>query len=214
MERLYGLLRLWKENGNWIRSAAVIMIIIAAVLFYGLKGNNQSITIENGEGQQETSESAESEDADAGVIYIDIGGAVKKPGVYEMKPGDRVFQVIEKAGGLTRKADTAMINQAEEVKDGQKLTIPKRGDAGSDARTAPESAASGGSSAGSAGGKININTADAGTLEQITGVGPVTAQKIIEYREANGSFGSIEEIRNVSGIGEKTFEKMKGEITV
>ena len=166
-----------------------------------------------------------------GIVYVDIGGAVKQPMLAELPTGSRVEDAIQAAGGLTKKADLSQINRAQVLTDGEKVYIPEKGETG-DLSSGAGGGGSGGSSGsgandssgggetgtpgavGMSGGKININTADVILLQQLTGVGPVTAQKIIEYREANGSFGSIEEIRNVSGIGEKTFEKMKGEITV
>ena len=212
MDRLRQLARSFKDYRKLIKIEAVIMIIIAAVLFYGLKGESQIIRIDQGgEGTASAEEQARSEEP-AEPLYVDIGGEVKSPGVYKMRRGSRVFEVIEKAGGLTKHADTTTLNQAEEVTDGQKLWIPSDRD-----DPVPGTSAEAGSTA-SAGtdseGKININTADADTLQNIPGIGPVTAQKIIDYRSANGNFDSIEEITSVSGIGEKTFAKMKDHITV
>ena len=212
MERLRMLARDLKEHQKIINTTAVIMIIIAAVLFYGQKGNIETIRFDGEEEASAQSEETKSA-AEATDIYVDIGGAVKKPGVYKMDPGSRVFEVIDKAGGLTKHADTASLNQAEEVTDGQKLWIP------SDRDSPPkgEVSAAADSPAGTAAdpsGKININTADAAALQQISGIGPVTAQKIIDYRTSNGHFGSIEEITNVSGIGGAVYDGLKGYIKV
>ena len=143
-------------------------------------------------------------------IMVDVAGAVVNPSVVELPEGSRVFEAIEKAGGLTAEADTGTINQAEILTDGQKIYIPtkqemKNGNGGS------------GISVGSASVQsslININTADSADLQEIPGVGPATAEKIISYRNENGKFNKIEDIKNVSGIGDKTFEKMKKKITV
>lgn len=171
-----------------------------------------------------------------GSIFIDIDGAVKEPKLAELPAGSRVEDAIEAAGGLKKDADLSGINRAQILSDGEKVYIPVRGEAyGSAGGVSGGSAGTGGSGEGASagtggagnvgnagdsggsgvsGGRININTADSATLQQITGVGPVTAQKIIDYRQAHGQFSTIEDIKNISGIGEKTFEKMRDEITV
>lgn len=150
-------------------------------------------------------------------IIVDVAGAVSTPSVVELPEGSRVFEAIEKAGGLTGEADTRVINQAEFLVDGQKLYIPTKqeikelesgGGGTAISSNSPYTSISGKS------GLVNINTADSAALQQLTGIGPVTADKIINYRNKNGKFNSIEEIKNVSGIGEKTFEKFKDKITV
>ena len=164
-----------------------------------------------------------------GEIYVDIGGAVKKPMLARLPGGSRVEDAIRAAGGLTSDADLSMVNRAAVVSDGEKIYIPKKGEAGAAlaeggagtgaAGAAGSSSAGAGGTAGvsgsgATGGLVNINTADLTQLQTVTGVGPATAQKIIDYRTQNGSFRSIEELKNVSGIGDKTFEKMRDQITV
>lgn len=212
MEKLRQGLRKLTENRNSIKLLAVIMIIITAFLFYGMKEKNDTITVS--EGFPAAKEDAgERKSSSEGILYVDVGGAVARPGVYKMNTGDRVFEAIEKAGGLTKKADTSALNQAEEVKDGQKIQIPEKGEtAGAPGTDTAENSLS--ASVSAPGEKININTADSTALQQISGVGPATAQKIIDYRTQNGPFKRIEDLKNVSGIGEKTFEKMKENITI
>jgi len=146
-----------------------------------------------------------------------LGDYAKKPGVYEVSSDSRIFEVIEKAGGLTGKADTGAINQAELVKDGQKIVISRKGDnrnvSGSNIADTP-SRSTGASHNGTAQGKININSADVNELQKIHGVGPATAEKIIKFRSSNGNFRVIEDLKKVNGIGNKTFEKIKDYITV
>lgn len=139
-------------------------------------------------------------------IYADICGCVKNPGVYELAEGTRIFQLIEEAGGLTDDADIAGLNRAEVVTDGQKIIIPAIGE---DTGTAEGTSGA----YTDAGGRININKADAKQLQEIPGVGPATADKIIQYRESHGKFSAVDDIKNVSGIGDKTFERMKEYIT-
>ena len=162
-------------------------------------------------------------------VYVDIGGAVKTPKLAKLPPGSRVEDAITEAGGLAADADLTQINRAEIVTDGQKIYIPTREEVANGTWQAAGSSLTGGASgsgvaggsgaggsvtAGASGSKININTADITQLQTITGVGPVTAQKIIDYRTQNGNFGSIEDLKNVSGIGDKTFENMKEQVTV
>ncbi|UYP21641.1 helix-hairpin-helix domain-containing protein [Bacillus velezensis] len=138
-------------------------------------------------------------------IMIDVKGAVRKPGVYEMKAGDRVTQAIEKAGGLKKKADELNVNLAEQLQDGTIVYIPSEGEEENRPKTAvgeKENAA------------VNINTASLDKLQAISGVGQKKAEAIIAYREENGRFQTAEDLMNVSGFGEKSFERIKTSITV
>lgn len=110
---------------------------------------------------------------------------------------------MQAAGGFTKNADQNSLNLAKTLEDGEQVMIPAIG-----------GTSSGAEASGSSNGKVNINTADLATLETLSGVGPATAQKIIDYRNAHGKFKSIEEIKKVSGIGEKTYEKFKDKICV
>ena len=206
------MLRSIQQNKFIAVSAALIIIMIAAAFFLLLNGKSQNITIEKAvDVSKEGSASKASEKADkaGSVIYVDVDGQVERPGVYELSSGSRVYEAIEKAGGLKSSADTSGINQAEPVKDGQKILIPKKGSDKAASRK------TGGSAAKNEGqGKININTADSAELQTIVGIGPVTAEKIIDYRDQNGNFDKIEDIKNVSGIGDKTFEKMANDICI
>lgn len=132
--------------------------------------------------------------------------------------GTRLFEVIKVAGGLTDEAFTEQINQAEVVVDGQKVVIPSFEDNNGTAAFGSSGNIGGTGEPAALGkdsqGRININLADSSVLQEIPGVGPATAEKIIAYREENGKFSQIEDIKMVSGIGNKTFQKMKDKITV
>ena len=190
-------------------TAAVVIILTAAVSFIYFYGKSETISIQTSAKTKEK-DAAETDvhDNSSDTVFVDVSGCVKKPGVYELPFGSRIFEAIEEAGGFTKNADTALINQAESITDGMKINVPDKKDKSKNAsgNTSQEQAGSGG--------MININTADSTELQQITGVGPVTAEKIIRYREENGSFGTVDDLTNVSGIGEKTLEKMKPQITV
>jgi competence protein ComEA len=135
-----------------------------------------------------------------------VSGAVHQPDVYELSPGSIVKDAIAAAGGPIDSADLDSINLAVELRDQQQVHVPRQGEAVPMAPTLGNGEA--------VGGPVNINTAAAAELETLSGIGPKTADAIVEYREANGPFASIEDIMKVPGIGEGTFEKIKDEITV
>ena len=140
-------------------------------------------------------------------LVVDVKGAIKSPGVYEMKLGDRVIDVIEQAGGLHENADSNNINFAMKLVDEMVLYIPIVGE-----ELTPEPTVGGVQNQGD--GKVNLNKASEAELQTLTGVGPAKATAIIEYRDQNGGFKKVEEVMEISGIGEKTFEKFKDQITV
>ena len=202
------------DKKTLIKILSVVLILLAALILRIHDGSKADITIETSENAAETeySESGEENSEESikdkeSLIFVDIGGAVKKPGVYQVSDDTRLFQVIEMAGGLTEYADADHVNRASFVEDGQKIIIPVKGsEFASD--TASESAPSAFDS-----GLININTASADELKTLTGIGDVTAEKIIEYRSSK-AFKSKEDIMSVDGIGSKTYEKIKDRITV
>jgi competence protein ComEA len=211
------------KNKDFIKKAALPVLVVAALLFFWVTGGEKNEIIEeNTDGSNiEASDDYENEmDNDtngskkntASEIYVDISGCVNKSGVYCIPQGTRLFQLIEKAGGLREDANVDIINRAEEVYDGQKIIIYSVNDQFSEDYNPATS--SGNSSSSSSSNKININKANSSELQKIPGIGPKAAEKIIEYRENNGRFFTIEDLKNISGIGEKTFEKMKSHITV
>ena len=151
------------------------------------------------------------------VIYVHIVGEVKNQGVICLVKGQRIVDAIEKAGGVTELADLGKVNLAFVLSDGQKVRIPSVDDEGSlnedyVSVDSGNNVVSGGG--GSSVRRVNINTASQTELETITGVGPSLAAKIISYREKNGKFKSVDELRNVSGIGDAKFEALKDFVEV
>jgi competence protein ComEA len=143
-------------------------------------------------------------------LRVYVSGAVYHPDVYLLPPQSIVKDALAAAGGATDEADLERINLAMELSDQQQVHIPRRGEA-APAATSPGGAAS---SAPSAAGPININTATVEELDALPGVGPAIAGRIVDYREAYGAFSMIEEIMNVKGIGPATFEEIKEMIAV
>lgn len=141
-------------------------------------------------------------------IKVHMAGAVARPGLYEFASGDRVADALQRAGGPLPTADLTQINLAAKLADGQQVIVPAQG-------TPPAAGTGAGSGAqGGAGQPINLNSATLDQLEQLNGIGPITAQKILDYREAHGGYKSVEELLEVPGIGPVKFEQIKGQICV
>jgi competence protein ComEA len=134
-------------------------------------------------------------------VVVDVEGAVRRPGLVHLSPGSRVADAVARAGGTTRLADRSGVNLAAPVSDGQQVVVPRRGSLGS----AP--AAPGG---GPASGPLSLSSATAEQLDALPGVGPVTAQKIVDYRTQHGAFHSVDELDAISGIGPARLADLRG----
>ncbi len=157
--------------------------------------------------------------ATSGPMRVYVSGAVTAPAVYELPLDSRVEQAIEAAGGFNDEANTAVVNLAQPLMDGAQVYVPSQEETAAappvvaDSRTASLNVLSD-TAVTDAGGLVNINTANSEELDTLPGIGPSTAQKILNYRDENGRFNAIEEIMNVSGIGEAKFNSIKELITV
>lgn len=164
------------------------------------------------ENEQETEiKETESTEKAQEMIYVQVTGAVQTPGVYELPTGSRVFEAVQKAGGMTGEAAPDSINQAVEVHDGDMIVLLTQEEW---SRNQENSRAEELSDTGLSDGRVNINTATEEQLCTIPGIGETRARSIITYREQNGLFATIEEIKNVSGIKEGLFKKIKEKIKV
>jgi competence protein ComEA len=148
---------------------------------------------------------------DAGVV-VHVVGAVHRAGVYKLRLGQRVQDAIGRAGGATARADTQAINLAAKVADGQQVVVPRRGKTTTAVVAAAPATPDGATGAPAAPG--NLNTATAQQLDTLAGVGPATAQKILEYRTQHGGFSSVDDLAQVSGIGPKKLAALKPQVTV
>ena len=144
-------------------------------------------------------------------IKVHIDGCVQLPGIIELDEGSRIADAIEKVGGLTSNASIKNVNLAYVLQDGEKIYIPSIEEEQTSSEEIQVISSSNGSNSN---GKININKATLSELQSISGIGESTAKKILDYRSANGMFKSIEELKNINGIGEKKFELIKNEITI
>ena len=134
-------------------------------------------------------------------LFINVVGAVRRPGLYTLKDGSRVADAVIRAGGPTPKAQIELLNLAARIADGEQIVVPRRGLAN------PGAAASG---AGAAAGPVHLNSATLEQLDTLPGVGPVTAQKILDYRQQHGAFGSVDELDAIAGLGPARLEQLRG----
>jgi competence protein ComEA len=175
------------------------------------------------------------------LIWVDVAGAVRRPGLYSLPDGARVAAALERAGGVSGRAERAAVNLAAKLMDGQQVFVPARGSAAGGAAAGGAAAGGAGGAAGAgaagagapgaasgagvsgaglsadgasggAGARISLSSATQSQLEELDGIGPALAQRIMEYRDQHGGFRSIDELQEVSGIGAKRFEALKGSI--
>ena len=143
---------------------------------------------------------------EGGRLVVDVAGAVRRPGVYRVRAGARVEDALRRAGGGTRRADLSQINRAAKLEDGRQVLVPVRPDA-TGAAVLPGAVATPAV-------PLNLNTATLEQLDTLDGVGPATAQKILDYRTAHGGFGSVEDLGEIPGIGEKRLAALRDKVRV
>lgn len=227
----------------------IVVVLLAAGGFYyanrqpaadnsALLSSSQSMSENSGQSLQSSSVSSVAASTSSAAsaanaeVVCDISGAVKHQGVYRLKNGARLEDLIKKAGGLTKDAQLQAINRSQLLKDQDKIYIPGKGDKTEAAQTANSAAASAPASSPSAsasasassvssstsgaasGDLINLNTATASDLQKLNGIGEKKAEQIIAYRQEKGSFKSIDELKEVSGIGDKTFAAIRDQLTI
>lgn len=142
----------------------------------------------------------------SGGLYVHVAGAVRRGGVVRVPAGARVAEALARAGGPTRRADLTAVNLAAPVEDGQQVIVPARGPAGGAAELAGAAQLDPGSPGAP---KLSLGIASAEQLDELDGIGPTLSERIVEYRTENGGFRSLEELREVEGIGEKRFETLR-----
>ncbi|KEK16412.1 helix-hairpin-helix domain-containing protein [Limosilactobacillus reuteri] len=203
----------------WIKyRVQVLMIVIAAVVggYWILNKNNNDALISNTNAvltSSETGSSLTSTTTMKGTVAIDIKGAVKMPGVYELKADDRVNEALKAAGGPLPNADLRQVNLAKQLTDQQMIYIPLQGETPvASSSTEPSAANNENGNDNSA--KINLNTATKEQLCQITGIGDKKADLILQYRQEHGQFKSIDELKEINGFGEKTVAKLKDHLSI
>ena len=197
-------------NKNQIIIAFIVIIICIVIAIYILSLNQQNFNNYEDLEITDTEEIVE-EPEEKGKIKVHIAGSVVSEGIVELEEGERVADAIDQAGGTTADANMDQVNLAYKVQDGQKIYIPNINEEEYEITEDMEGIQNIYETNSDI---ININTATQTELELLPGIGPSTASKIIKYREENGEFKTIDDIKNVSGIGDAKFESIKDQITV
>lgn len=196
------MLKTVKKAGIFIVAAAVMILFLFLSRDNSTTGdkNLNQVTPSQTDDPPDDTEDAFVEDVS---IYVDIKGEVNNPGVFEATPEERVHDMIQRAGGFTNEADQTQVNLAQKVHDEMSIIVPKTGDVIENVSN---------NEIGSE--KVHLNSASKEEIETLSGIGPSKAEAIIAYREENGLFQSLEDLLNVSGIGEKTIEQLQDSIQV
>ncbi|SFB37232.1 competence protein ComEA [Acetitomaculum ruminis DSM 5522] len=188
---------------NYKKNFILLIIMMLSLSACGLKEESVSDFILEDSNDISTSETSENSEVSED-IYVYVCGQVNNPGVFKLKKDDRIFKAIEMAGGTTENADISGINQAQKLEDGQMINIPSFGDESIE-EVSKENADDG---------KVNINTADEQTLTLLSGIGEKRARDIIDYRNSNGNFSSVEDLKKVKGIKNGVYNKIKDFVKV
>ncbi|MDR1473211.1 MAG: helix-hairpin-helix domain-containing protein [Lactobacillales bacterium] len=205
----------WLAKKRWIISGVVIISLMILCLFLifhlsskqEIEDNDFLRSIKNSSTDKQKKGTAETSSSSS-KIYVDVKGAVYKPGMYCLTNDKRVNDVIKMAGGLTEQADAKQVNYALKLVDQMLVYIPQIDE------VVASNISTTNSSNPKTDKKINLNTATLEELQTLTGIGAKKAQKIIDYREANGLFAKVDDLQNVNGFGAKTVEKLKDNLTV
>ncbi len=178
-------------------AAAALVVVVVGLKYIGSDNSSDSAA------EVRAPIAVDKQDAAARVY---VSGAVRRTGVYKMSGSSRVVDAVKKAGGATSKADLNSINLAARLRDGQQVVVPEKRKDGTNGV--------GGAALGEAEPQVSVSLSSAtqSELEQLDGVGPATAKKIVEYRQKQGGFGSIDELKEIGGIGDKKFDALKDSV--
>lgn len=205
-------------NRKMTMITVVVAFVAGGIYFFSQQGEDPadtedifSVTAKEAEMEQSVNESA----AEPEIIKVDVKGAVKSPGIFTAQAGDRVIDLISSAGSFTEKADTDKVNFAQIIEDQMVIYVPEIGEEDKGNLENIQVGTSGDAvTKGTSGGLVNLNTATQEDLQTLTGIGPSKANAILEYRETVGKFKEVDELKQVTGIGDKTFERLRDSISV
>lgn len=192
-----------------IGAICVVLVALALWRFWPVPGAQSEDFAVQTNPEQAAAQDEEDRDTVASEIYVDVEGAVESPGMYALPADARIADAVSAAGGLTESASRQGVNLAQKLEDGMQVYVPSEAEQGASAASGSQAAGGG---AGAAGAKISLNTASAEELQELDGIGPSLSQRIIDYRTEHGRFSSIEELKEVSGIGDVRFEALKDEV--
>ncbi|WP_227934895.1 helix-hairpin-helix domain-containing protein [Alkalihalobacillus deserti] len=189
---------------EYVVFSGIVVLLVSVVLFLHFRNSEEEAIVDlfQADLHTVTSETDKSLNNQETFIMIDIKGAIARPGVYELKQGDRVYHAIDKAGGLLTEADEQQLNLAQLLQDEMVIYVPVQGED-------VQSFQGMNSVSSQSEGKIAINQVEAGEIEQLPGIGPSKAAAIISYRDEHGPFKDINDLLNVSGIGPKSIENLE-----
>lgn len=199
-----------------ITAVAICVLVAGGVGLASVVAPDSAFTVEKADASDGESGLADPVQSESASLFVHVGGSVADPGLYELAGDARVQQAIDAAGGFAEDAAIDALNLARQVQDGEQIIVPSMQQAtGSEAPVSADSGASAVSSGGAfAHGKVDINTATVDQLQQLNGVGPALAQRIVADRQANGPFKTVEDLKRVSGIGDKKFASLADSICV
>ena len=194
--------KIWKKR-------KVIIMAAVLLLLAGCSKEAEKEQVQLAEVKEDTSQDAETEDTEEKqeAIYVHVCGEVVNPGVYRLHTGSRIYEALEAAGGLSDEASAEALNQAEQIEDGQQIYVPSR-------EEKEQQILENQSADPEEDGKVNLNTASKEQLKTLNGIGEAKATAIIQYREEHGGFQKIEELMEVEGIKESTFQKIMDQIKI
>ena len=208
----------YKKSVKWY--VMIVLVLAAGILYSCRLPDSEKAVMQEGtqEEMRETEDTSLGEAAVGTEIYVYVSGCVKKPGVYQLSAGSRIYQAVEAAGGMTKKADAKECNLAEVLQDGEQIHIPSKSETEEQTKDKAEdtddSITAGEKSGKTKSTKININTASKEELMTLTGIGEVKAQAIIAYRQSQGAFSQIRDLMKVEGIKEGSYTKIQDDICV
>jgi competence protein ComEA len=197
-------------------AAAVVLVLLAMRVFTASGGGDTPAVALDGARSRPAVPPTRAQ----GRVWVHVTGAVRRPGLYRLAADSRAGEALDAAGGFARRADLRAINLAATVRDGQQIVVPARGERAAAAPAAagaqpPGQAAPAGTAPGAAapgGAKVSLGTATVEQLDTLDGIGPTLAQRIIQWRDAHGGFKSVDQLREVEGIGEKRFEALRAAV--
>ena len=189
--------------------AALVVLVLGVRYLHGQGGGEPAVASAGSDRAAGATAPVEIAPRAARAMLVHVAGAVRHPGVYRMHDGDRIQDAVKRAGGARGAADLNAINLAAKVADGQQVVVPRRGTAAS---VAGPTSAAGHDGAAPPHGPISLNSATAEQLDTLDGVGPATAQKILDYRRQHGGFRSIEDLGQIPGIGPKRLAALRGKV--